>query len=223
MIHQDISEGAAIVTLVADLLLATSNDQKGMSGSALRRACGDIKAGAESYIANNTIGEKLSECFELARATGATLSEFNHIRERILLENPYSLVATLLKNGCVCFALQHMSMNIVDMTFVSRQDVDKVRDEVNAAFNPAEETAADEMVLVAYRALVTLHAAVTFHLYQTAHPLPQMLSYRFAKPRPTLVLSHRLYDTAGRADQLRAENKVVHPAFAPREGRALAF
>jgi prophage DNA circulation protein len=50
-----------------------------------------------------------------------------------------------------------------------------------------------------------------------------MLAYRFATPRPTLVMSHRLYDTAARADQLREENKMVHPAFAPREGRALAF
>ena len=98
-----------------------------------------------------------------------------------------------------------------------------VRDEVNAAFDQAEEVAADEMALTVYKALMSLHAAVTFHLYDTARPLPQMLAYRFALPRPTLVLSHRLYDTASRADQLREENKVVHPAFAPREGRALAF
>ena len=84
-------------------------------------------------------------------------------------------------------------------------------------------TIADEMALVTYKTLVALHAAVTFHLYETARPLPQMLNYSFGTPRPTLVLSHRLYDTAARADQLREENKVVHPAFAPRAGRALAF
>ena len=33
------------------------------------------------------------------------------------------------------------------------------------------------MALDVYRALVALHAAVTFHLYETARPLPQMLDY----------------------------------------------
>ena len=101
--------------------------------------------------------------------------------------------------------------------------MDRVRAKIHPAFDQAEEVAADEMVLAVYRALVSLHAAVTFHLYQTARPLPQMLNYRFASPRPTLILSQRLYYTAARADELREENKVVHPAFASREGRALSF
>lgn len=218
-----VREGAKIATLAADLLLATSNEQKGRSGSDLRRACGDLKAYADIYIVRNVIADKLSDCFELARVTGATLSEFNHGRERILAEPVTSLVAMLIKNGCICFSLQQMSLVIIDSRFKSREDVEAVRNEVNVAFDQAEEVAADEMALTSYKALVSLHAAVTFHLYETARPLPQMLNYQFAQPRPTLVQSHRLYDTAARADQLREENKVVHPAFAPREGRALAF
>ena len=220
---QEVREGAAVVTLTADLLLATSNEQKGNTGAALRRACGDIKANAEIYIVQNVIAKKLSDCFEQARLTGATLSEFNYIRERIVAESVTSLTATLLKNGSICFSLQQMSTVIVGSAFSSRQDVDKIRTEVNAAFDQAEEVAADEMALSSYKALIGLHAAVTFHLYETARPLPQMLSFKFAMPKPTLILSQRLYDTAARADQLREENKVVHPAFAPREGKALAF
>jgi len=218
-----VDEGAKIVRFAADLLLATSNEQKGSSGSMLRRACGDLKAFAEVYISHNEIADKLSNCFDQARLTGATLSEMNQIRERMLAEAAVSLVAVLLKNSCVSFALEQMAMIIAELEFTSRQDVDMVRGEVNIAFDQAEEVAADEMALANYRALIQLHAAVTFHLYDTARPLPQMLSYEFARPRPTLVLSHRLYDTASRADQLRAENKIVHPAFAPRAGRALAF
>lgn len=219
----EVGEGARIANLAADMLLATSNEQKGRSGSDLRRACGDMKARAESYIVKNVIAGKLSNCFELARTTGATLDEFNRIREHIIVEPVTTLVGTLIKQGGVCFSLQQMSMVIVDTTYTSREDVDQVRKEVNDAFNEAEEVAADEMALAVYRALISLHAAVTFHLYETARPLPQMLQYQFAAPRPTLVLSQRLYDTASRADELREENKVVHPAFAPREGRALAF
>jgi prophage DNA circulation protein len=129
----------------------------------------------------------------------------------------------LIKQACVAFSLQQMSVVLAGMTFTSRQDVDFVRGEVNVAFDEAEEVAADEMALTVYRALISLHAAVTFHLYQTARPLPQMLDFRFAAIRPTLIQSYRLYADAGRADELREENKVVHPAFAPRTGRALSF
>jgi hypothetical protein len=220
---QEVSEGAKIANLAVDMLLETSNEQKGKSGSDLRRACGDMKAYAEIYIVKNVIADRLSDCFEQARITGATLDEFNRIREALVAEPVVSLVGALIKEGCICFSLQQMSLCLVAIKFNSREDADRVRLEINDAFNPAEETAADEMALVVYKTLISLHAAVTFHLYETARPLPQMLQFKFGAPRPTLVQSYRLYSTAARADELREENKVVHPAFAPREGRALAF
>jgi prophage DNA circulation protein len=219
----EVSEAAKIARLSADMLLATSNNQIGRAGSDLRRACGDVKVHAESYIVANVIGPKLSNCFNQARITGATLDEFNRIRATLVAESAVALVAVLIKQACVAFSLQQMSVVLAGMTFTSRQDVDFVRGEVNVAFDEAEEVAADEMALTVYRALISLHAAVTFHLYQTARPLPQMLDFRFAAIRPTLIQSYRLYADAGRADELREENKVVHPAFAPRTGRALSF
>ena len=129
----------------------------------------------------------------------------------------------MVQQACVNFSLQQLSIVLAATIFVRREDVDAVRLKFNAAFDPAEEIAADEMAQTVYWALVSLHAAVTCHLYQTARPLPQMLQFRFAATRPTLVQSYRLYTNAGRADEMRAENKVVHPAFAPRQGRALSF
>jgi hypothetical protein len=219
----EVKEGARIVNLAADLLLATSTDQIGSTASDLRRACGDLKAHADIYIVKNMIGDKLSAAFALARKSGATLDELDRVRSTILAEPVETLIGTLLKNGCVSFSLQQMSLVVVELEFTSREDVERVRKKLHPAFDAAEEVAADEMVLMVFRTMVSLHAAVTFHLTETARPLPQMLNYRFAMPRPTLILSHRLYYTASRADELREENKVVHPAFAPREGRALGF
>jgi hypothetical protein len=220
----EVREAKRIVILAADLLLATSNDQKmGQGASQLRRACGDLKAHAEQFITANLASRALVTCFMLARVTGGTLSEFNHIREKILAESAVSLVAVLLKNRCISCSLQQMSLIISTATFASREDVDKVRSEINGAFDQAEEVAADEMAQEVYFAMISLHAAITFHLYETARPLPQMLSYKFFSGMPTLLISQRLYDTGARADELREENKVVHPAFAAREGKALAF
>jgi prophage DNA circulation protein len=219
----DIREAEKIVVKTADMLLATSNDQKGTTGSNLRRACGDLKAFAEQYISSGVIATKLSNSFVLARTTGATISEFNRVRETVLAEAAVSLTAVTIKNVCIWFSLQQMSLGIAEVTFTSREDVEKIRHVVNTAFDQAEENAADEMALVPYKTLIALHAAVTFHLYETARPLPQMLSYKFFSVMPTLIISHRLYETGARADELRNENKVVHPAFASREGKALSF
>jgi prophage DNA circulation protein len=49
-----------------------------------------------------------------------------------------------------------------------------------------------------------------------------MVSYEFAATKPSLVYAYRLYDDASRGDGLRVENKVVHPAFMPRIGRAMS-
>jgi len=223
MITAEVQEATAIAQLAATLLLRTTDTKHGREGADLRRVCGDMQANANKYINDNVIGAKLSACFAQARVTGATMDEFNRIREIIVAEVTTSLLATLVKQGCVNFSLQQMSIVLAGTNFTSRQDVVRVREAINEAFDQAEEVSADEMALVVYRALVSLHAAVTFHLYDTARPLPQMLDFQFAATRPTLIQSYRLYATADRADQIRQENKIVHPAFAPRAGRALSF
>jgi prophage DNA circulation protein len=141
----------------------------------------------------------------------------------LVAETPVSLIAVLVLQACVAFSLQQMSLALTAVAFTSREDVDAVLPEINAAFDQAEEAAADAMALTAYRMLIALHAATTYFLFQTAQPLPQMLDFQFAAVRPTLIQSYRLYADASRADQLRDENKVVHPAFAPRQGQALSF
>ena len=219
----DVREAAGIASLAAQQLLATSNDQVGRAGSDLRRACGDMIVNAESYIVSNEIGPKLANCFNQARVTGATMDEFDRIRAGLIAQPVTSLLAALILQSCVWFSLQQMSTVLAGTTFTSRDDVDAIQGQVNDAFNQAEEVAADEMAQAAYQAIVALHAAVVFHLYQTARPLPQMLDFQFAAIRPTLIQSYRLYADASRADELREENKVVHPAFAPRTGRALSF
>lgn len=223
MRSSDVREAADIVRIATSMLLRTSNNQFGRAGSDLRRACGDVAANAETYIAYNQIAPKLAYCFNQARMTGATMDEFNQIQEAMVAETPVSLVAVLMTQACVAFSLQQLALAMTAIVFTSRQDVDALVPQINAAFNQAEEVAADEMALVTYRTLIALHAATTFYLYQTARPLPQMLDFQFAAIRPTLIQAYRLYADASRADELREENKVVHPAFAPRMGQALSL
>jgi prophage DNA circulation protein len=73
-----------------------------------------------------------------------------------------------------------------------------------------------------YKAIVSLRAAIVNHLVATARPLPSLLSYWFGTPLPSLVISQRLYGDASRYDEIREENKVIHPAFCPQSGVALS-
>ena len=223
MRSSDVREAADIVRVATSMLLATSNDQIGRAGSDLRRACGDMAANAETYITYNQIAPKLAYCFDQARVTGATADEFKRIQEALVAKTPVSLVAVLLTQSCVAFSLQQLALAVAGVTFTSREDVEVVVPSINTAFDQAEEVAADSMALVVYRKLIALHAATTFYLFDTAQPLPQMLDFQFAAIRPTLIQSYRLYADASRADELREENRVVHPAFAPLVGRALSF
>src|SRR5262245_8539863 len=106
MKKSEVTEAAEIVVRTTDRLLATSTEQKGRAGSDLRRACGDMKSNAEVYIVENEIGPKLANCFLQARLSGATLPEFEEIREAADAEPAVSLLAVTMKQSCVEFALQ---------------------------------------------------------------------------------------------------------------------
>jgi prophage DNA circulation protein len=112
---------------------------------------------------------------------------------------------------------------IAAMAFVSRQDVDDMLIGIVIPFNDAEEIAADEMDQETYQALIGLNAALVNHLITTARPLPRMVNYQFADVMPSLVVAYRLYADASRADEIVAENKIVHPLFCPTTGRGLSL
>jgi prophage DNA circulation protein len=122
------------------------------------------------------------------------------------------------------FSLVMQARIIATMTFVSREDVDAMMLTMNAVFEPAEEFAADATDDPSvFQSMVALHSAVTRNLIALARPLPRVIQYRFTERMPSLVLANRIYADARRADELRMENKTVHPAFMQSSGRCLSI
>lgn len=222
MFKPDADQAAPIINATIDSLLEWLPRQ-GRAGSDARQVCGDIKARCVEYLRADTLGPPLSQAFELAREAGMTLVQMDNVRS-VAAAQPATLVGAIVaRDSCIEFALVEMSRMIADMIFVSRGDVEKVRDNiVNPAFVVIEEELADQMDSLSFRFLIGLHAAIIAHLTETARPLPQMLKFRFGHSWSTLVTAHKLYADAGRADELRRENKVVHPAFELPMGRALS-
>jgi prophage DNA circulation protein len=183
---------------------------------------GWTSANAKPLIFYDQIWMPLDQCYDLVRQAGATLRGMEVVRVLLDAEQPFSLGATLFRDLGIQLALAQEGKIISAMTFQSRQDVDDLLLAILAPFKKAEETAADSMDNMTYRNLVSLRAAIVNHLVSTARPLPSMLDYWFGKPLPSLVISQKLYGDARRYDEIRVENKVVHPAFCPPQGKALS-
>jgi prophage DNA circulation protein len=217
----DAVEATGLVERLAQRLAACIAPA-GTNGAVARSALGDLIAYAPTYLAENTLGVPLANCFDQVRQAGATQAQIANVLTQTEAETPVSLGATLVQNTSIYFCLVTQAQIIASMSFVSRQDVEALRLALLDPFGNAEEQAADDMDQASYVALIELDAAVTNFLVTTARPLPRMVGYQFAVPMPSLVIAYRLYQDASRCDQIVQENKVVHPAFCPPTGLALS-
>jgi hypothetical protein len=221
MFKADANEAMPIIRHAMDGLLLTIDDS-GRSGSDARTAIGDMLAHMEVLLRDDMIGAPLANCFDLARKAGATMSGIATIYSGVVSEAPVTLGGNLIRDSLLKFCFATIGRIVVEIDFTSREAVDEVRQAVSSEFVILEEIVADAMDSESYTSLVRMNAAVMRFLIETARPLPRMLAFRFAAPLPTLIAAHRLYDDASRCDELREENKVVHPMFMRPEGRALS-
>lgn len=220
MFKADAQEAARICEIVLTSLLEQA-PLTGRPGSTLRNVTGMFLANATALLMADNAGAYLVNIFWYGGQC-IDLAQTEYVRRVAAAQTPLREGAIVTRDTLVRLALSTAGTIIAGMHFTSREDVESLRVSVNAAFAPSEEAAADKMDSPSYQALIRLHAAIIRHLTVTARPLPRMLNYHFASPLPTLVQAYRLYDDASRADELRAENRIVHPAFAPANGRALS-
>jgi prophage DNA circulation protein len=221
MFKTDVLEAKPIVDVTLDALL-TWTPTRGRPGADLRTAVGDVKAHALGLLREDAIAMPLIRCFDLAYMNGINVFQMETVRRIAAAQPAVSVGAIMTKDALIQLAFATSGYIISNMIFTSREDVERLKSGINTAFEDTEEQLADRMDSMTWRAVLKLHAAMTLHLVETARPLPRMLNYRFHLTMPSVVMAHRLYADAGRADELRSENKIVHPAFCPREGRALS-
>lgn len=221
MKRTDANEAAPLLDRMLARLLSFI-PAKGRAGLDARTAIGDTRAYGYRLLIDDALGPPLDNCFVQARLAGITWQQLETVRAQTDQETPVSLGAVLIQNAGVRLCLANEAYIIAGMTFVSRQQVEEIKAALFAPFQDAEEIAADDMDQMTFQSLIALHGAVTNHLVSTALPLPRMLRYQFFKVLPSLVMAYKLYTDASRADELRDENKVVHPAFCPLLGEALS-
>jgi prophage DNA circulation protein len=221
MKRTDATEAAPIVDRMLANLIATV-PAKGRAGSDARTAISDTRANAFKLCIQDALGPPLLRCFTLTWQAGASMQQIDVVRQAVEQEAPTTLGGQLVQNAGIRLCLASEARIIAAMTFVSRQDVDAIKAQMHQPFFDAQETAADDMDQATFQALVRLNGAMVNHLVATARPLPRMLNFQFFEPLPSLVMAYKLYDDASRCDELRDENKIVHPAFCPPTGQALS-
>jgi hypothetical protein len=221
MYKQDVDEAVPICQRVLGYALTTIAT-RGRPGSDVRSAIGAFIVDAPTLLRNDLAGPPLADIFDKLVAAGVTIPQLTAVRNRAELEAPVTVGGELVTNSLIYFTYSSTGTILAGTTFTSRDDVDAMKLLLNDAFAVMEEVAADDMDQMTFQVLIRLHAAIMFYLIETARPLPQMLQFQFGMAMPTLVVAYRLYADASRADELRAENKVVHPAFMRPIGRALS-
>ena len=221
MLKVDAAEAKPIVQQAMQGLLLTVSSS-GRAGSDARTAVGDLLARLDVLLFEDALGVPLSACFDRVREAGATPQGIGVVYRNALAQAPVTRGGLLVRDSVLNFCFGTASRLFADMKFGRREDVESAKLALNTAFVSLEEIVADAMDSPLYMSVVRLHAATSRFLVDTARPLPRMLEFRFAVPMPTLVAAHRLYDDAGRADELKDENGVVHPAFMKPAGRALS-
>ena len=222
----DAKEAEPIIqSILSDLLLLVPT--QGVEGSAARTQIGDTQANALEWILVDLIAIPLDLCFQLSvDAVAVPLSEaiigFEQVRRNAQAKAATTVGGIFARDYAILLCLAAEAQILSMMTFQSREQVERIRKASQPAFSYSEETTADAMDQMGYRAVVSLHAAVTNHLVVTALPLPRVLNYQFAHPFPSLVMAQKLYQDPSRADEMRDGNNVVHPAFMPPLGSALS-
>jgi prophage DNA circulation protein len=221
MRRSDADEAAVLVDTILENLIGFV-PAKGRAGSDARATINDTRVNAKKLLIADMLGPPFNECFDLALTAGTTLQQFGALYAFIVAQPVTLLGAALVRDAAIRLTLAMEGRAIAAMDFVSRQDVAQVKAAIQQPFQDAEEIAADSMDQMTFQALIGLHGAITNHLVETARPLPRMLGYHFNEPLPSLVMAYKLYGDASRADEMRDENKIVHPAFCPIDGQALS-
>lgn len=217
-----LTEAAAALRALLDVLTAVSIDRTAIAAGSLNQTAGSLRAYAETAIAGQTVGAQLVTIFVLLRQAGATFAGIDAVRRQALATSIVSGLAGVVVDAVALQALACQCRLVADTDFTSREQVEASRTALDAAFDASIVKASDDLDQVTVRALVGLRAAVMRDLSIRARPLPKMVSYAFPRRLPALAIAQRLYGDGGRSAEVIAENAVVHPLFMPAVGRALS-
>jgi hypothetical protein len=190
---------------------------KGVQAAELRRLIGLVRVNGLQYLVDNTFGTNLYNCFVTARTLPITADLVASVRVQITELTPTTPIATMVYDTAIQYCLTTECIFITQMTFSSRNDAQNMMSRMTGAFNLARDNAAERMDSATYESLTYLAGSIVNHLNTVALTLPALVNFSFNTNWPALSMANLIYQDTSRYEELMAENKVVHPAFMPRD------
>jgi hypothetical protein len=184
-------------------------------------ALNDLDGRAEIEIEGGTLAAPLGAAFEQAFDTGASPEDFAGVRIAAAEETISGGPAIVIRQAVVRLALYWQVAALAKVEISSRDEIEAYRADLNAAFEQAEEDAADQGETEVYREFIAAHGRAIQDLMDRGRTLPRLVDYAFPISLPVVTIANRLYGDADRVDELVRENGIVHPLFAPITLRAL--
>jgi len=222
MIGAEFQEAKTIVDRIAVLLMAAMRPANGRDAALARSAVSSTIANTRELLDNEEFAASLFSNFNLVRSAGGTLAGFMALRLEIILQAPVYLAGQFVVKMALLASLAQEARLIAATIFTSRYDVDLMSAKVSLAYEHVEEIFATWADPNVYLALLRMHSDLVKHLSEVARPLPRMVNYSYSIPYPSLTMANLVYADGNRAEELVAENKIVHPAFMSLTGQMLA-
>jgi hypothetical protein len=206
----------AVLAAIPDTSAAVANDALRI-GNVLR-------VQADAYLRGNNIGAALQSFMTAAEKAGATYPGLDAARQYLMGFNVSAMpFPQLVQRGALVMTLGSEAKAIAQMKFASQQDAQAMIAVVRDMFAAASDVGIDQLNdPTIYQALVALAGSLTRHLSVTALQLPRYMSYTSDLPMPSLYMANRIYGDGSRYAEIEAENRIIHPAFCPRQLRVLA-
>jgi prophage DNA circulation protein len=183
-------------------------------GGALLDAVKDVAKAADVAEQMLALYERLFEVGQDVRVAAPTTA--NRRRQGANTEATF----WLMRRIGVCEACRTAS----GMEFDAAQDALAVREQLVAGIDAQLEAVSDvdgrPVSDVVYQELSSLRAAIARDLAERGAALPRVTSYTPPATLPMLVVAHRIYADATRAEEIVTRNRVRHPGFVP-GGQAL--
>jgi len=205
-----------LTNLLASITIKNSDSAK------LRAQIGALRVDAIVDVSEGVFLDQLGVCFDAAYVLPVALSGLTKLHDDLLKETATGEYTDNIV-GCslvICMATE--SKLISGLVFKSLDDANATMQTMTQAFSSVGERVVEFDDPSIYLALIKLQASVTAHLASTARPLPRIVTFDLPTGLPALALSNRIYYDPSRWEEIVDENKIVHPAFCPREIRGLA-
>lgn len=213
------TELRALIALAANEFFSP---KEGAANSAeLSRLTGELSSYPELLFGDGSIATKLVEGFDAALLAGVSRVQFKTIRLAAFALPTKTFQGVIIKQTITMLCLIEEARLIAATNFVTRSQAQLLMEEMSEAFSVAMEYASDLSDTDSYRALVALSASLTRDINARAVRLPEIITYKLPRSRPSLTLANTLYGDATRAEELERENAPYHPAFMPMRGVAL--